>query len=63
MTYTFHYPRNAIMFNSPEGQDAAVLRRAAREWAVGNWVRGVLLIVVFFAFLAGTIHLATHLHG
>lgn len=63
ITYTFHYPRLAIMFKSTELLDAAALRRVAREWAVGNWVRGVLLIVVFFAFLAGTIHLATHLHG
>jgi len=63
ITYTFHYPRLAIMFKSAEAQDAAVLRRAAREWAVGNWVRGVLLFVVFFAFLAGTVHLASHLHA
>lgn len=63
ITYMFHYPRLAIMFKSPEVRDAATLRRAAREWAVGNWVRGVLLFVVFFAFLAGTIHLATHLRA
>lgn len=63
ITYTFHYPRLAIMFKSTEVQDAATLRRAAREWAVGNWVRGLLLTVVFFAFLAGTVHLATHLHA
>lgn len=61
ITYTFHYPRLAIMFKSADVQDPAALRRAAREWAVGNWVRGVLLFVVFFAFLAGTVHLATHL--
>lgn len=63
ITYTFNYPRLAIMFESTEGQDVTTLRRASRGWAVGNWVRGVLLIVVFFAFLAGTVHLATHLHG
>lgn len=63
ITYTFAYPRLAIMFKSTEVQDAATLQRAAREWAAGNWVRGVLLIVVLFAFLAGTIHLATHLHA
>ena len=63
ITFTFHYPRLAIMFfTSPEAQDPAALRRAAQEWAVGNWVRGVLLLVVFFAFLAGTVHLATHLN-
>ena len=50
----------AVIF---DWQNADALRRAAREWAAGNWVRGVLLFVVFFAFLAGTIHLATHLHA
>lgn len=63
ITYTFHYPRLAIMFKSADVQDVATLRRAAHEWAVGNWVRGVLLFVVFFAFLAGTVHLATHLNA
>ena len=63
ITYTFHYPRLAILFKSTQAQDAAALARAAREWAIGNWVRGVLLFVVFFAFLAGTVHVATHLHA
>lgn len=63
ITYTYHYPRLAIMFKSPEAQDAGALRQAARQWAIGNWVRGALLVVVFFAFLAGTIHLATHLRA
>ena len=63
ITYTFHYPRLAIMFKSGDTQDAAALRRAARQWAAGNVVRGVLLIVVFGALLGGTVHLATHLHA
>jgi hypothetical protein len=52
ITYTFHYPRLAIMFKSGE-TDRARLTRAAREWAMGNWVRGVLLVAVFFAILHG----------
>jgi len=63
ITYTFHYPRLAVMFKSSEPQDPAALRRAARQWATGNWVRGALLFVVFMALLAGTVHLAQHLHA
>lgn len=63
ITYTFHYPRLAIMFKSGDLQDADTLRRAARQWGAGNVVRGVLLIVAFGALLAGTVHLATHLHA
>jgi TM2 domain-containing membrane protein YozV len=63
ITYTFHYPRLAIMVKSGDVQNADALRRAARQWASGNLVRGVLLLVVFGALLAGTIHLAEHLHA
>ena len=35
ITLTFHYPRLAIMFQGPMPEDAARLRRAAREWAMG----------------------------
>ncbi|MGH7649725.1 MAG: anthrone oxygenase family protein [Gemmatimonadaceae bacterium] len=63
ITYTFHYPRLAIMFKSGDVQNAEALRRAARQWASGNLVRGVLLLVAFGALLAGTIHLAEHLHA
>ena len=61
ITYTFHYPRLAIMFKSAEPQAPDTLRRAARQWAIGNWVRGVLLALAFLALLGGTVHLARHL--
>lgn len=60
ITFTFHYPRLAIMFKADGPQDAAALARAAREWAVGNWVRGVLLVVVLLALLHGLLYLAVH---
>lgn len=63
ITYTFHYPRLAIMFKSGDAQDADTLQRAARQWAAGNVVRGVLLLLVFGTLLGGTIHLATHVHA
>lgn len=51
ITFTFHYPRLAIMFKGPMPEDAQRLRRAAREWAVGNIVRIALLIAAVLAVL------------
>jgi hypothetical protein len=45
VTYTFHYPRNAILFVAPLDRPAAELRRIAQEWAWGNYVRICLLCV------------------
>jgi hypothetical protein len=53
ITYTFHYPRLAVMFRSAEDEAPARLARAAHQWAVGNWVRGTLLAVVLLALLHG----------
>lgn len=61
ITYFFHYPRLAVMFASDEGLDSARAARAAREWAVGNWARGVLLLVVFLVLDQGLLQLATPL--
>jgi len=58
ITYTFHYPRLAQMFNSAEPLEASRVGRATHEWAVGNWVRGVLLIVVFLTLVQGLLRLA-----
>jgi uncharacterized membrane protein len=51
ITFAFHYPRLDIMFKQPLGEDAVRLRKAAREWALGNIVRAVLLVVAFLAVL------------
>lgn len=51
LTFAFHYPRLEIMFKHPLGDDVARLRKAAREWAVGNVVRAVLLVLAFLAVL------------
>lgn len=42
-TFTFHYPRNAILFHDPMHTPSEVLERAAREWAYGNYLR-ILLV-------------------
>jgi uncharacterized membrane protein len=51
ITFTFHYPRLAVLFKGPMPDDPARLGRAAREWAIGNVVRAVLLAAAFLAAL------------
>ena len=60
ITFSFHYPRLAIMFRAPLPQDPAPLRRAAREWALGNHVRLVLLVIAFLAALHAFAQLPLH---
>jgi hypothetical protein len=42
-TFTFHYPRNAILFHDPMHTPPETLEKAAREWAYGNYLR-ILLV-------------------
>ena len=63
ITFAFHYPRLALMFKSATPVDPVRLARAAHEWAVGNWVRGILLLVVLLALLRGLLQLATRSVG
>ena len=61
ITFTFHYPRLSIMFREPIPHDPVRLRRAAREWAVGNLVRGALLVGAFLSVLLAVTRLAMRL--
>jgi hypothetical protein len=36
------------------------MRRATREWGLGNHVRVVLLLVAFIAAMAGVLHVAMY---
>jgi|SRR6185437_1507303 len=57
VTFTFHYPRNAILFHDPMHTPPEMLETAAREWAYGNYVRillvGAALISALKALLLG----------
>jgi hypothetical protein len=57
LTFTFHYPRNAILFHDPLHTPPEILERAASEWAYGNYVRimlvGAALICALKALLLG----------
>jgi len=50
ITFTFHYPRNAILFTDPMNTPPATLATAATEWIYGNLVRVGL---IFAAMVCG----------
>jgi hypothetical protein len=43
ITFTFHYPRNAVLFGDPMHTPPETLEKAATEWAYGNYLR-ILLV-------------------
>ena len=45
ITFTYHYPRNAILFTDPMNTPPAALAVAATEWIYGNLVRVCMLFV------------------
>lgn len=45
ITFTYHYPRNDLLFSDPMAQPVDVLERAAREWITMNWLRVVLVFL------------------
>lgn len=59
VTFTFHYPRNAILFHAPLHTPPATLEQAAREWAYGNYVR-VLLVGAAMVCAIKALLLASH---
>jgi len=58
ITFTFHYPRNAILFLAPLKDPAADLDRVATEWAAGNYVRIALILTAFLLVMASLIRIA-----
>ena len=58
ITFTFHYPRNAILFFDPLTGPAADLDRVGREWAAGNYARIALILTVVTLVMASIIRIA-----
>jgi len=49
LTFMYFYPRNEIILG--QGQDAAAVAQAVKEWAAMNWVRsGLVLVEVLLYF-------------
>ena len=51
ITFTFHYPRNRLMFGSPTTADPTALEVAAKQWAVGNVARVALVLLSWLGAL------------
>jgi uncharacterized membrane protein len=58
ITYTFHYPRNKVLFIDPLSPDTEMLNRLAKEWGQGNIVRILLITISIIVVLCGIFSLA-----
>ena len=58
ITFKLHYPRNAVLFLAPMTGQAADLDRVAAEWAVGNYVRIVLILTAVILVMTSMIRIA-----
>jgi uncharacterized membrane protein len=53
ITFTYHYPRNALLFHDPLHTPVEALRQAAVEWVYGNYVRVTLVLVAMVCAIQG----------
>jgi len=60
ITFKFHYPRNRLLFTTPLAVPAEELGVAARQWATGNLVRVVLVLVAWMCILTALLRSAHH---
>jgi uncharacterized membrane protein len=58
ITFTFHHPRNDILFGAPLTQPAAYYQRVVTEWVVGNYVRVGLILTAIILVIASMIRIA-----
>jgi len=57
ITFKFHYPRNAILFNAPL-TNPTDLDRVGAEWATGNYVRIAVVLMMVVLVMASMIRIA-----
>jgi uncharacterized membrane protein len=58
ITYSFHVPRNKVLFIQPLITDTGKLVKYARDWARANYIRIILLVLAFFSAFWGIFSLA-----
>jgi hypothetical protein len=51
VTFTYHYPRNEIMFSAPLTVDPERLRTVAKEWRTANYFRVFLVLTAWVSIL------------
>ena len=53
LTFAYFYPRNAVMFETADLTDTALLKKTWAQWNTMNWVRTLILLVgLIFSFLS-----------
>jgi uncharacterized membrane protein len=53
ITFSFHYPRNKVMFIEPLTTDNSLLTRYANQWQTGNKVRIFLILASIVCVMLG----------
>jgi hypothetical protein len=51
VTFTYHYPRNEVMFTAPLSVDVERLSAVAYEWQTANYLRVALVLVAWLGIV------------
>jgi hypothetical protein len=58
ITFTYHYPRNHLMFDAPLTVEPERLSLAARQWATANFLRVALVLAAWVGTLIALMRLS-----
>jgi hypothetical protein len=58
MTFTYFYPRNAIMFENPIDGNTEAIRTAWKGWTLMNWPRSIIVAIALFLDFAALLRFA-----
>jgi hypothetical protein len=58
ITFTWHYPRNDILFGAPLTRPAADFDRVAVEWAMGNYARIAVVLAAVLLTLSALVRVS-----
>jgi hypothetical protein len=62
ITFTYHYPRNRLMFTAPLTIEPNVLDLAARQWAAANLARVALVLGAWVGTVLALVRLVAERH-
>ena len=58
LTFTFHFPRNKILFGDPLTRPAAYYHQVVSEWVAGDYVRLAMILTAVVLVAVSMIHIA-----
>jgi hypothetical protein len=58
LTFTFHFPRNKILFGDPLTRPAAYYHQVVREWVAGDYVRLAMILTAAVLVAVSMIRIA-----